>query len=184
MTDKTPDFFLYTDGSGYQDGYGGAAALVLSAKHNVWEVSFAGYKGTTVERAEFEGLLIGLQTILTVMKWDSAFHHQRLERMPPSVSWFTDREALAKAVQRDAEGNPVYSRRSTPDLWARFSFYERLFRVDPVFTKRETNVYHNVVDRFASDARLLVKDYMELPHNVMASILESVIKTPDEKSPV
>jgi ribonuclease HI len=184
MTEKTPDFFLYTDGSGYQDGYGGAAALVLSAQHNIWKVNFAGYCGTTVERAEFEALLIGLQTILVEIKWDAAFHHQRLERMPATVRWFTDREALAKAVQRDSEGNPVYSRRSTPDLWARFSFYERLFLVDPVFMKRETNAYHNVVDRFASDSRLLVKDYMELPHNAMASILESVIPSPHEKSTV
>ena len=51
MTEKIPDFFLYTDGSGYQDGYGGAAALVLSAQHNIWKVSFAAYCGTTVERA-------------------------------------------------------------------------------------------------------------------------------------
>jgi ribonuclease HI len=184
MTEKIPDFFLYTDGSGYQDGYGGAAALVLSAQHNIWKVSFAAYCGTTVERAEFEALLMGLQTILVEMKWDSAFHHQRLERMPATVQWITDRQSLAEAVRRDAEGNPVYSRRSTPDLWARFSFYERIFQVDPVFMKRETNAYHNVVDRFASDSRVLVKDYMELPNNSMVSILTSALPPSNEKPSV
>ncbi len=168
-----PDFFLYTDGSGYQDGFGGSAALVISVRHNVWEVSFAAYKGTTVERAEFEALLLGLQTIMTAMKWETPFHCNQLERIPATVKWISDRESLVKAVQRDAEGNPIYSRRSTPDLWARFAYYERLFRIEACFTKRETNTYHNIVDRFSSDARVLVKDYYELPHNAMGALLET-----------
>jgi hypothetical protein len=165
------DFYLYTDGSGHADGFGGWSALVLSPRHNIYQTLMAGHSKTSVDRAEFHGLLDGLQLIMDAMDWHRTLDLETLERNPPTVFWLSDRESLVKSVQRDETGNPVYGRKNSPDLWARFSFYERLFRIVATFTPRDTIAYHNIVDRFASDARVLIKDYMQMPENHTGPVL-------------
>jgi ribonuclease HI len=166
------DFFLFTDGSGHQDGYGGWASLIISPKWNVAEARMAACKGTTVERAEFEALLLGLQSILEKLKLENAAGYARLERTPMRVFWLSDRESLVLSVKKNPDGSTVYRRKASPDLWARFAWYEKYFDVTPRHAKRESNPHHNLVDRLASDARVLVKDYMELPDNSIDLLLQ------------
>lgn len=170
------DFFLYTDGSGHQDTYGGWASVVVGPKHNVFEARMAACKGTTVERAEFEALLLGLQSILERTKMEGAAGIQHLERIPFKVLWLSDRESLVLSVTRKPDGNTVYRRKASPDLWARFEWYEKLFKITPRHTKRENNPYHDIADRLASDARVLVRDYMDLPDNSIDLLLTEATK--------
>ncbi len=172
MQEPEVDFVLHTDGSGYQDGFGGYACLVKSQRHNAHKVRMAGLSGTTVERAEFEGLLMGLQTIVEILDCDNVPGREGLRNFPKTVLWISDRESLVKAVMRGVDGQPVFSRRSTPDLWVRFEFYEKLFKIFPRFTPRETRSPHQIVDRLASDGRLLIKNYLELPDNNVDILLK------------
>lgn len=79
----------------------------------------------------------------------------------PLVHWLTDRESLALAVARDPENNdePIYKRKSTPDLWARFEYYEKIFRITPEFETRNTQELAQVVDIISSDMRNTMRDY-------------------------
>lgn len=175
------DFFLFTDGSGHQDTYGGWASLVIGPRHNIVDARMAACKGTSVERAEFEALLMGLQAILDRTNSNGSGSLQRLERCPLKVFWVSDRESLVLSVTRTPEGTTVYRRKASPDLWARFEWYEKHFSITARHTKRETIPHHNIVDRLASDARVLVKDYMELPDNseelIMAEVTRKMLAT-------
>jgi hypothetical protein len=158
------DFLIYTDGSGYSDGYGGSACLVKSSKHNKREVRLIAYSHTSTDRAEFEALLAGLQSILECMGWDDTAELKALKFKPkkPSVCWFTDRESLVLSIWRDEDGNTIYKRRKQGDLWARFEYYEGLFDITPMLIPRNSMDEHAFVDRLASEARLLVKEYLEV----------------------
>jgi len=140
------NFLLYTDGSGHQDKYGGSASLVIeNATGERFTTSAANY-GTTVSRAEFEGLLSGLQSILE--------YNGKLQDRP-TVAWYSDRESLVLAV------HGFYRRKAEPDLWARFQYYETLFSITPLFVPRSTDPLHDVVDRMASEGRIMMKEYIE-----------------------
>lgn len=186
---KSPcDWLIVSDGSGHQDGFGGSASLVLgvsSSKHpkrycdetsaKKIEGEFEGpgirieraaaYIGTTTESAEFLALLHALEALFTALTAPVHGEGQkamqaRLASNPPCVHWITDRESLALAVFRDPRTNqPIYSRRSTPGLWAWFQFYEKLFRILPLFNKRACNPLHDYTDEVASELRILAKDY-------------------------
>jgi hypothetical protein len=170
------DVYLYTDGSGHQDGYGGSGSLAIGPALNIYATRMAGFKGTSVERAEFEALLMGCQSILEAGGFDDHNGRERLRRTPLRVQWFSDRESLVQSVTRGPDGAPVYRRKASPDLWARFAFYEQLFEFLPVFVPRETSQFHSICDRFASDARALIKDYMELPDNETFRLLIEAAK--------
>lgn len=172
---EIPDFFLFTDGSGHQDGYGGWASLILGPTYNIAHARMAAAKGTTVERAEFEALLMGLQSILEQAKLESSSSLSRLETSPLHVLWLSDRESLVLSVTRKPDGTPVYRRKASPDLWARFAWYEKIFKITARHVKRETNAHHDIVDRLASDARVLIKDYMEMPENAIRELLPSAV---------
>jgi hypothetical protein len=45
-----------------------------------------------------------------------------------------------------------------PDLWARFHFFEPLFRITPLWVSRETSIMR-AVDHHASSMRSVVKNY-------------------------
>lgn len=178
MEENPADFFLFTDGSGHQDGYGGWSCLVLGPRFNIAHARMAACKGTTVERAEFEALLLGLQAILELTKMEGGAGIKHLERVPFRVRWMSDRESLVLSVKRKPDGTTFYRRKASPDLWARFEWYEKLFVIDPHHVKRETNPHHNIVDRLASDARVLIKDYMELPDNEISLLMASTMPKP------
>ena len=137
---------------------------MLSPIHGLYAARQIASNGTTVERMEFEALLIGLQSIIDVCSWDSN-ELTRVRFAKPTVLWTSDRESLVLAVKRDEHGKPIYSRRSTPDLWCRFDWYEHIFTIVTNQVKRDTNPYHCITDRLAGDARTFSKSYMGLEDN-------------------
>lgn len=158
------DFILYTDGSGYIDGYGGSASLLLSKRHAKREVRLTAASHTTTDRAEFEAMLDGLQGILECMDWTSQSETKNLRFLPrkPTVCWYTDRESLVLSIWKDEDGNTIYKRKKQGDLWARFSYYEQLFDISPFLIERNSTEEHAYVDRLASESRLIVKEYLEV----------------------
>lgn len=144
---------MFTDGAGYQDGYGGSASLVTSAKHGKYFHRISAYTGTSTDRTEFMALIHGLQSIMEEMKWTDKLRLRSMELIPIQVLWYSDRESLVKSVNRE------YGRKAQPDLWAWFDWFERHFKVFGVHVKRETNHLQNLTDRLASEARILIKDY-------------------------
>lgn len=161
---KAHEFIIYTDGSGYADGYGGSASLMVSEKYEKREIRVSSYSHTSTDRAEFEALLMGLQSIIECMEWGEESEIKSLKFHPKkkTVCWFTDRESLVLAIWRDEDGHPIYKRRKQGDLWARFEFYEQLFDITPILIERNSLEEHEYVDRLASESRLLVKEYLEI----------------------
>lgn len=149
---KAYDYVIFTDGSGYQDGYGGAASLIYSYKYLLADkplIKVVADSVTTVDRMEFVALLNALQHI-------EAHHPEKLSKaVRRRILWYCDREALVKSV------NGEYKRKASKDLWHWFSYFEPYFNVSGVHLKRTTNPEHDKVDLLASDARTLIKDYME-----------------------
>lgn len=168
------DYFLYTDGSGHQDGYGGWSSLLVSDKHNIYDLRMTACKGTTTDRAEFEALLSGLQTIVDFHKLDIDRDFESFRQNRPGLLWTSDRQSLVGSVQRDADGNPVNRRRKMLDLWARFAFYEPLFSIHARYIPRESNPYQSITDVMASDGRVLIKNFMELPERQPSFLLEGL----------
>jgi len=158
------DFVVYTDGSGYTDGYGGSASYMRSQKYDKQETRLASFSHTTTDRAEFEALLMGLQSILECMDWTSKSDIERLSSQPnkPTVIWFTDRESLVLSIWRNEDGETIFRRKKQKDLWARFEFYESVFDISPILIPRNSEDEHAFVDRLASESRLLVKEYLEI----------------------
>lgn len=149
-----------TDGSGReQDKCWGAAGIVaIPSAHFVQTVQVGG-SGTsdTVERAEFQALLFSLEV---AHKWTKDLQ----KRKKVFTYWVTDRESLALAVGRDRNKTgspPFYRRDSTPDLWASFEYYERIFNINPVFVPRLKSVWHDQVDIRSSEAREMFKTTRE-----------------------
>jgi len=155
---------IHTDGSGYTDGFGGSASLMVSKKYAKREVRLLAHSHTTTDRAEFEALLLGLQSILETMDWTDEKKIAAMQVSPkkPTVCWYTDRESLVLSIWRDENNDTIYTRRKQKDLWARFNFYETLFDVSPILIQRNSTPEHEHVDRLASEVRLIVKEYLEI----------------------
>jgi len=151
-----PEFVVFTDGAGYQDGYGGSAAIVASARHGKMFHRVLAATGTSVDRSEFVALLIGLRAILDEMCWTSDVRLKAMSVIPVKVLWYSDRESLVKSV------NGEYGRKAQPDLWHLFAWYERYFQVHAVHVPRKTNSLQDVTDRMASEARIVIKDFDQL----------------------
>jgi hypothetical protein len=131
--------------------------------------------GHCVDRAEFQALLMGLQTILDEMDWNDELSLERLRRRPATVYWMCDRESLVKSVRRAENGEPEYKRRIGKHLWAQFDFYEPLFHITAVWVKRDTNSFHSVADRVASENRILLRDYTANTADTVQKILADYI---------
>lgn len=155
------DFEIYTDGSGWRDGYGGAAVVINSTPHNIRETVIMGCSYTTVERMEFEALLLGLQSIIQLKKWSDA-ELAELAKTPPEVFWLSDRESLVLGVRRGENGDSIYARRSAPDLWHRFSFYEQLFSINAFYAGRNQISDQALADQLAGEARALFQENFQM----------------------
>lgn len=158
------DFVLYTDGAGWQDSFGASASLMESERYGHRIIRVASFHGQSTDRAEFEAMLNGLQSIMDAMSWTKPIKLEQLRNqlIKPSVYWVSDRESLVLSVYRDSTGKTVYKRRSQPDLWKRFEFYEEHLQVTPIYVPRDTDDKHNLCDRLASEARVLMKDYVDI----------------------
>ena len=153
------EFFILSDGSGYTDGFAGAAVIFYSPEHCFCDLRTIAWSGGDTERSEFEGLLAGLQGIMDHRKWNNGDAYQLLRLKRPLVHWLTDRESLALAVARKPDGSTFYRRKSTPDLWARFEWYEAMFRITPHYESRNATPVFSLIDRMASDMREMMKRY-------------------------
>lgn len=158
------DFVLYTDGAGWQDSFGASASLMESERYGHKIIRVASFHGQSTDRAEFEAMLNGMQSIMEVMNWTKPGIAEKLRKqlIKPSVYWMSDRESLVLSVYRDSTGQTLYKRRSQPDLWKRFEFYEERLAITPVYIPRDTNDKHNLCDRLASESRSVMKDYIDL----------------------
>jgi hypothetical protein len=103
-----------------------------------------------VDRQEFEALLCGLQAIIEMSTAQDDQH---------KVSWVTDRESLALSVWRKPDGQPFYGRKSCPDLWERFRWYENRMDITPFWGKRETHPLQSIPDRLSAEMRVVVKEW-------------------------
>lgn len=160
------EYLLFTDGSGHQDKFGGYASLVIANyAHSPTKMAccVGGAFGTSVERMEFTGLLEGLQSILDTGGYNKSAGHAELAVRRPHIAWFTDRESLALSCWMP-DGVPFYRRKSCPDLWARYEWYEQFFTIIPIWCGRTTHAAQDVSDKLASEARVLVKDWIMTLH--------------------
>lgn len=158
------NYLLFTDGSGWTDPYGGCASLAIGMRpENFLKYTMKAAFGTDVERMEFEGLLDGLQSIIVASKRADDY----IRRMRPRVAWITDRESLALSVWRPAGPRQpsFYGRKASPDLWARFAYYEELFEIVPLCEERNTHASHALVDELASELRVLMKEWVIIRSN-------------------
>jgi len=105
-------------------------------------------------------LLAGLQGILDIMNWNNTQSRRLIQAKPPSVYWVTDRENLVGSVTRGPDGSPLFKRKSTPDLWARFEWYEKHFAVSGVWRERNTVAWQKMADGVASECRTLMQNYV------------------------
>jgi len=151
-----PDFYLSTDGAGYDGDYGGAASYGISPKHNKIFHRVAGYSGVSTDRAEFLALLNGLHGVMSELNWFVKARLLKLQDRPGQVVWFTDRASLAGSVNKE------FSRKNQPDLWPQFNWYERYIIVHAVHVKRDTLSWQCKTDILASEARVLMRDYDQM----------------------
>ena len=166
------DFDIYTDGSGHSDKYGASAAVIFSLKHKIYARRFAAFYGVSVNRAELQGLLLGLRAIMEDMDWNNPESHARLKAYPPIVHWHGDRENLMKSVALDVRGTPLYSRRTDPDLWAQYAWYEKLFKVIPCQVKRNTLPAQAACDAVCGELRTLMLEFAASASKELADTIQ------------
>ncbi len=159
------DILVFSDGSGYKDGYGGWAAIACTPDRTWKTFRMGSTFGLSVDRAEMTGILEGLEMALS------------MSRVLPRASvmetgWkatvmvHTDRENMALSIKG------VYDRSNCPDLWHRFAYYEKHLNIQATHVARETDHAEFVMcDLNASTGRLIAKSYgesMSLPDFVLA----------------
>lgn len=153
------NFTIWSDGSGYKDGFGGWAVRVKSGD-GAYDVFRMGcMMGTTVDRMELTGMLEGLQVIFEwfqVQASSSGVRRDADDAPRPQVKIYSDRENLVLSIKR------VYDRSNALDLWARFACYEQFMTVTAEHVMRETDFPEFVMaDLHASSGRLIAKNYAE-----------------------
>lgn len=150
-------YFLLTDGSGHQNGVWGGSCMLLAPRFGLYRCAEVGGTCGSVERAEFEALLLGLQLIQDHREGSKSLTHESLRI--PKVYWVSDRQSLVLAVMRDKDDDnkPPYSRKSTPDLWRRFSFYEERMKITPTQSSPKETEWFKHVDIRSSEMFQLIK---------------------------
>lgn len=157
LTDTKFQYKLFTDGSGFTDNIGGFASVLVVPDGSIKCTASCGcsmHMGTS--RAEFVAILHGLHTIIEANGYDTKGEDMiNLLSSKPKVLIVSDRQDLVGSI------NNVYSRKRNGDLWAAFSWYETIFDIEAVHTKRETVAIHKDADRLASAMRLVLLDFIE-----------------------
>lgn len=152
MNDSDFDLVCYSDGSGHVDGFGGWAAL-CETPDKVWCIfRSAAINGISVERAEFSGLLEGLQMAMELSKQLP----QYVPGWKPRVMLFTDRENLVLSIKG------VYDCGTDKDLWNRYRYYESILDIAVTHLDRESKIAaFKLCDREASTCRIIAKQYAQ-----------------------
>jgi ribonuclease HI len=148
------DFLLFTDGSGYQDGFGGWACLAKTRFQERRLLRVGCASGTSVDRMEMTAMVEGMQMIIDFLN-ENPNALRRLDGTA-SVTWYSDRESMVKSALGE------YDRSNEPDLWHRYVGFQTRLRIEPVFIKRETDFPEfQEVDLHASTGRIIIKNYFE-----------------------
>ncbi len=159
------DFQIYTDGAGYTDNFAGCAVTGVSKRFSKFFQRATAFWGIETDRAEFEGVLLGLHTILNVMGIENVPQHRMLQAEPMTVLVISDREDLVGSMSgENFNSKPPYERRANKDLWARFAWYEQYFQIIAAHRERNTNPLQGASDRLASEVRVMMKNYVEILH--------------------
>ncbi len=157
-----PDWLLWTDGSGHHgDKLEVSCAWFCSgrAPHYLGSVLSASTCGS-VNRAELKALLDGLHGILEEERRRSGRGASWVPPFPRLILWSSDRQNLVLGVARDPlDGKPLNSRDTDPDLWARFAFYEAIFRIHPTLVPRNAVAWQAHCDKACSATRLVLKKW-------------------------
>ena len=158
--DTSPiDWMVWTDGSGHVDGFGGYGAVAMRVRllGNTCipiQRASAAICGTTVNRAEFTGLLEALQVIHTIEMGGRGQGASMYPVIPVRVRWFSDRENLVLGVATNPEtGEAWYGRNVDQDLWARYDWYAKSIIVRPVHIERNSMAMQAKCDFIASHGR-------------------------------
>ena len=159
---KDVHYIIYSDGSGSTDHFGGYAAIAVtpSLDDHCYIASCGCATHTEVGRAEFMAVLNSLHSIFDVRginKHSSAVEMcENLGGRRIRVHIVSDREDLVGSI------NGMYSRKSNPDLWAQFAWYEQYMDITASHTKRETNPTQSLADKTASLMRCVLKDFVDM----------------------
>lgn len=155
------DWILWTDGSGHKDGLQVSFVWFRSTRFPVPFSTLSASTCGSVNRAELTALLDGLHAILEMERGNAGEKAGWTPPMPRHVMWVSDRQNLVLSVARDPEtGQPVYKRDVDADLWARFEWYEKHFRVHPVHVARDTNAFQHKCDRACAATRKVLKRWV------------------------
>ena len=80
---------------------------------------------------------------------------------PRSVMWYSDRENLVNGVKRHPiNGEPLNSRDVDADLWHRFAYYERVFRITATHVPRNKLPFQAKCDKACSLTRKALKMWL------------------------
>lgn len=151
-----PDLLLFTDGSGHRDGFGGWCAVARTPDKRFGYTQFGCASGTSVDRMEMTAFLEGLTMLSTAIKGLPTLTPNPNRIRGPIVFWYSDRESLVLSVRGK------YARSNSPDLWARFEYYEKQFDIYPFHVSRETDFAEfRDADLHASSLRIVIKHYTE-----------------------
>ena len=155
------DVLVFSDGSGYKDGYGGWATMACTPDKNIKLFRMAAVVGTTVDIAEMTGMLEGLSLAHDIALDIPKFYQYRITSGfehpdKPKVLIYSDRENMVLSVKK------VYDRSNSPDLWARFEHFEKVLDIDALHVERETDFPEfQFCDLSASTGRCIAKGYAE-----------------------
>jgi hypothetical protein len=150
----------------------GSAAVWFSPKLRLFNLAVGGWTGSSVDRSELDALLAGLHGILT---WALAngYTEAGLTARPMMLHWTNDRESLVLSVARNPEtGETFYKRKVNMDLWARFAYYEKLFRITACREDRNTSFLMALVDKLAGDQFAHFKAYVKLWPSVFSFFVD------------
>ena len=152
--DNDADLLVFSDGSGYKDGYGGWSAICCTPERNMKTFRMGSTFGLSVDRAEMTGMLEGLEMALSISR--VLPKAMTIEGWKPMVNVYTDRENMVLSIKG------VYDRSNCPDLWRRFEHYEKHLNIVAIHVFRETDFPEFVqCDLNASTGRLIAKSYVE-----------------------
>lgn len=152
---NNPDLISFSDGSGHEDGFGGWAAVVVTPDRILKQARMGCASGTTTDRCEMIGFLEGLEMALQMA---NDLPRSHLGDFRPRVQCFSDRENLvlsAMGLQRQS---------NSPDLWARFRYYQELLDIHVAHINREQETIFpefRECDLQASTGRIIVKQDRE-----------------------
>ena len=147
------EFLIVSDGSGWEDGFGGFGAVVIAPKFFVYESAMGAGTHTTVWRTEFMAILTGLRVIVDKCDMEHTHKLEQQERNKPRVLIRSDSESLVNGI------NIPLQRKKNKDLWAQFTWYERYFDIQAKHIPRDTLLLHKAVDALASGGRMALLDY-------------------------